>query len=59
MSRQCPFPVRSTDSRCGYRTGSLPGLTFSLALIAALACFAGVGHAADPAPTAVSAPAIR
>ena len=45
MSHQCPFPVRSTDSRCGYRTGSLPGLAFSLALIAALTCFAGVSHA--------------
>lgn len=53
MSHQCPFPVRSTDSRCAYRTGSLPGLTLSFALIAALTCFAGICHAhglvAEPA----------
>lgn len=54
MSHQCPFPVRSTDSRCGYRTGSLPGLAFSLALIAALTCFAGICHA-DAVQTASAA----
>ena len=47
MSHQCPFPVRSTDSRCGYRTGGLPGLALSLAVIAALTCFTGFSHAHD------------
>lgn len=45
MSHQCPFPVRSTDSRCGYRAGSVPGLSLCLALVAVLSCFAGFSHA--------------
>ena len=45
MSHQCPFPVRSTDSRCGYRSGSVPGMSLALALVAVLSCFAGLGHA--------------
>ena len=36
MSHQCPFPVHSSDNRCGYRAGSAPGFTLSLALVAAL-----------------------
>lgn len=64
MSHQCPFPVRSTDSRCGYRTGSLPGLAFSLALIAALTCFAGICHAdgvraAPVAPSVLVSPTVH
>ncbi len=36
MSHHCPFPVRLSDNRCGYRAGSAPGFTLSLALVAAL-----------------------
>jgi subtilisin family serine protease len=46
MSHQCPFPIRSADSRCSYRTGSVPGFTLSLALVAALAGYAGLSDAA-------------
>jgi subtilisin family serine protease len=46
MSHQCPFPVQSTDNRCGYRAGSAPGFTLSLALVAALGGYAGLSHAA-------------
>ena len=49
MSHQCPFPVRSTDSRCCYRTGSVPGFTLSLALVAALSGYAGLSDAAPAA----------
>jgi len=48
MSRHCPFPVRSTDSRSCYRTGSAPGFTLCLALVAALSGYAGYSHA-EPA----------
>ena len=54
MSHQCPFPVQSTDNRCGYRVGSAPGFTLSLALVAALSGYAGFGHAA-PASKPASA----
>lgn len=50
MSHQCPFPVHSTDNRRCYRTGSTPGFVLCLAVIAALSCFAGFGHAASSAP---------
>jgi hypothetical protein len=53
MSHHCPFPVRSTDSRRCYRTGSAPGFTLCLALIAALSGYAGYSHAA---PVAAGAP---
>ena len=46
MSHHCPFPVRSTDSRRCYRTGSAPGFTLCLALVAALSGYAGYSHAA-------------
>ncbi|MGB9130717.1 MAG: hypothetical protein WCB97_13815 [Thiobacillus sp.] len=46
MSHHCPFPVRSTDSRRCYRTGSAPGFTLCLSLIAALSGYAGYSHAA-------------
>jgi hypothetical protein len=45
MSHQCPFPVRSTDTRCSNRAGSAPSHTLTQALIAALACFSGFSHA--------------
>lgn len=50
MSRHCPFPVRSTDSRSSYRAGSAPGFTLCLALVAALSGYAGYSDAA-PAMT--------
>jgi len=46
MSHQCPFPVRSTDNRCGYRAGSAPGFTLSLALVAFLSGYASLSDAA-------------
>lgn len=46
MSHHCPFPVRSSDNRRGYRTGSAPGFTLSLALMAALSGYAGISEAA-------------
>lgn len=51
MHHHCPFPVRSTDARRSYRTGSVPGFTLSLALIAALSGYASLSEAA-PAPKA-------
>jgi hypothetical protein len=46
MSRQCPFPVRASDTRRCYRTGNVPGFALSLALIAALFGYAGLSDAA-------------
>lgn len=46
MSHQCPFPVHSSDNRRGYRTGSAPGFTLALALVAALSGYAGLSHGA-------------
>ena len=54
MSHHCPFPVHSSDNRRGYRTGSAPGFTLALALVAALSGYAGFSHGA-PAPQ-VNAP---
>jgi len=56
MSHQCPFPVQSTDNRCCYRAGSAPGFTLSLALVAALAGYAGLSHAAPAASAKAAAP---
>lgn len=39
------FPIRSTDSRCCYRTGSAPCFSLALALVAALSVYAGFSHA--------------
>jgi subtilisin family serine protease len=50
MSHQCPFPVRSTDSRRCYRTGNASGFTLLLALIAGLSGYAGLSEAAPAAP---------
>jgi thermitase len=49
MSHQCPFPVRASDTRRCYRTGSVPGFTLSLTLVAILSGYAGLADAA-PAP---------
>jgi thermitase len=46
MSHQCPFPVRATDTRRCYRTGSVPGFTLSLTLVAILSGYAGLADAA-------------
>ena len=46
MSHHCPFPVRSTNSRRSYHTGTAPGFTLCLALVAALLGYASVSHAA-------------
>lgn len=46
MPRQCPFPVRSSDSRGFYRSGTVPGVALGLALAAALLGYAGFSHAA-------------
>jgi hypothetical protein len=45
MPHHCPFPVRSADSRRCYHTGSAPGFTLGLALVAALSGYAGLNHA--------------
>jgi hypothetical protein len=60
MSHQCPFPVRATDTRRCYRTGSVPGFTFCLTLAAILLAYAGLSDAApaENAPkSAAAAPA--
>lgn len=46
MPHNCPFPVRSTDSRRCYRASSAPGFTLSLALVAIFSGYAGLNHAA-------------
>lgn len=58
MSHQCPFPVRSTDNRCGYRSGSAPGMSLCLALVAVLSCFAGLSHAGGMTAVQESQPAV-
>jgi len=45
MSHQCPFPVRSTDNRNCYKTGSAPGFVLCLTVVAALLFYADFGHA--------------
>lgn len=57
MSHQCPFPVRSTDSRRSYHTGSVPGFTLTLALVAALAGYASLSDAAPVAAAKSKVPA--
>ncbi len=47
MSHHCPFPVRSTDNRCGYHASNVPGMSLCLALAIALTCFAGLSYAGD------------
>jgi hypothetical protein len=53
MSHQCPFPVHTSDTRRCYRTGSVPGFTFSLTLVAILLGYAGLS---DAAPTKKPSP---
>lgn len=56
MSHQCPFPVRSHDSRRSYRAGNAPGFTLTLAFIAALTGYASFAEAA-PAQANKAVPA--
>jgi hypothetical protein len=49
MPHHCPFPVRSTDARCSYRTGTAPGFALTLALLAVLSGYASLSDAALPA----------
>lgn len=58
MPHHCPFPVRSTHNRSRYRAGSAPGFTLSLALIAALSGYAGLGEAAPAAQANANASGI-
>ena len=46
MPRHCPFPVKLSDNRRCYRTGSAPGFSLSLLLVAVLAGYAGFSEAA-------------
>jgi|GEM_PF-6122888 len=55
MSRQCPFPVQLSDNRRCYRSGSAPGFTLALLLVALLAGYAGHGQAAPPPPVTAAA----
>lgn len=55
MPHHCPIPVRSTDSRCCYQTGSAPLFTLCLAVLAALSCYAGFGRAAPSAAPQMAA----
>ena len=48
MPRQGQFPVQLSDNRHCYRASSTPGFVISLALVAALAGYAGLSHAAPP-----------
>lgn len=57
MSRQCPFPVQLSDNRRCYRSGSAPGFTLALLLVALLAGYAGHGQAAPVMPAPVTAAA--
>lgn len=54
MPHHCPFPVRSTDARRSYRTGTVPGFTLTLALVAALSGYASLSDAAPPAQAPAS-----
>lgn len=49
MPRQCQFPIQFSDNRRCYRTSTTPGFVISFALIAALAGYAGLSHAAPVA----------
>jgi hypothetical protein len=45
MSRHTPFPIRSTDNRRSYHTGSAAGFAVVLAVVAGVAGYAGASHA--------------
>jgi hypothetical protein len=45
MSRHTPFPIRSTDNRRSYHTGSAAGFAVVLAVVAGIAGYAGASHA--------------
>jgi len=59
MPHHCPFPVRSTDSRSSYHTGSVPGFTLGLALVAALSGYAGLSDAAPAAAAQSKSPILN
>lgn len=46
MPHHCPFPVEFSDNRRCYRSGSAPGFTLCLLLVAVLAGYAGFSEAA-------------
>ena len=46
MPRQYQFPVQLSDNRRCYRSGSTPGFACALTLVAILAGYAGLSHAA-------------
>ena len=54
MPRQCQFPVQCSDNRRCYRTSTTPGFVISLALVAALAGYAGVSQAVSMLNSTVS-----
>jgi len=58
MSHQCPFPIRSSDSRHSYRAGSAPGFTLILALVAALSGYASLSEAAPAVAAKANAPTV-
>ena len=43
---QCQVPIQFSDNRRCYRASSTPGFVICLALVAALAGYAGLAHAA-------------
>lgn len=50
MPRQCQFPVQFSDNRRCYRASTPAGFVLCLALVAVLAGFVGVSHAAPAQP---------
>lgn len=57
MPRQCQFPIHFSDNRRCYRASTTPGFVIIFALIAALAGYAGLSHAAPVTPTIKAPPA--
>ena len=57
MSRHCPFPVRLSDNRCCYRSGTAPGFSLSLLLVALLTGYAGFSEAAPASAQGNTPPA--
>lgn len=56
MPHHCPFPVLLSDNRCCYRSGTAPGFSLSLLLVALLTGYAGFSEAA---PVTASTPGIN
>jgi len=55
MPRQCQFPVQFSDNRRCYRASTAPGFVISLTLVAALAGYASLSHAAPAVANKVTA----